>query len=395
MNSFEKLINVIVLYALSLPAASAAILTVTDSYFAAPGGLLSVVEKAQSGDIVNFDPSFSDYEVSYDVAIHINKAITVDASSMERGLKFRQLSPLIFNGGILNINTNGDERAVTIVNANFDYIDVGNSITVTSSNFICESCGFYDNRENSDIDISAAINSTNANVALLNSVFISNTGDQGVLYYGTGNLYMVNTFASANFVSSPYTSALFEGVGENQLFYVRNSTFAGNTGHVFRMNTDAGSELDIRHSIVIGNEQFGDISEYQIEANIVSRGYNIIAGLSDQSNYMPHPSDVLNPNPLDVFVDRNKDGVFTKNDTTFGSRSPLQWFNTLVIDGLAYNHGDPLYVFYELLSDYERIPNAFLYPMINALRKGDQRRGIQPRVSDGRLDIGSYEMPVL
>lgn len=395
MNNFKKLAGTIALLVMAQSAANAAVLTVTDPYYEAPGGFLDVLNQAQAGDTITFDSSFDGYFVHYYEAITIDKAVKIDASGMAYGLIFNQFIASFLNPGFLNIDTAGDTRAVTIINASFSDLEEGAPVRVSNSHFICKACRFNNNRNFAGRpESSAMIVSTDANVALLNSSFYGNNGDQGALYYGSGNLYMVNTFASENFVDYPYTSALFEGTGQNQLFYVRNSTFANNQGHVFKMNTDAGSKLDIRHTIVASNTPFYDPSAYQIEANIVSRGYNILNGISSQSNYLPRSSDSVDVNSLDVFADTDGDNEFTPWDVSFGANPPALLFFTLNPTGLAFNKGDPLYNPYELLWDYRKIPASFIVPMINALREGDQLRGIQPRVSGGRIDIGAYEMPL-
>lgn len=394
MNSMTKFCSIAVLALITQGSVDAAVLTVTDPYFEAPGGFLDVLSQAQSGDTIAFDPAFDGYSVEHYEAITIDKAIHIDASTMQYGLHFSQIFQSFLNPGYLLIDTVGGDETVKVTNARFSGLEMGAPIRVKNSNFVCQSCAIYGNRRVFGAgESTAAIVSMESNVALLSSSFFSNSGNNATLYYGSGDLYLVNTSALENTVDYPYTSALIEGTGVDQLFYVRNSTLVGNFGRVFKMNTEAGSKLNIRHSIVTGNNALNTSTD-EIVANIASRGFNILGGISANSVFAGRLSDTVDAYVFDVVEDQDNDGVLTGSDVR-SNLGLLEFpYYSLNIEGIALNQGDPLFSPFELLLDYRRIPTAFLVPMISSLIRGDQLGGVQPRVSGGRIDIGAYEMPV-
>ncbi len=201
----------------------------------------------------------------------------------------------------------------------------------------------------------------NSDLAHLDSSTISDNwvagqdgGEGGGIYNAGMSFNLVNSTVSQNRAEIDFSGTGHGGgIYNAHTMYIAHSTIADNTGHALSggIHNRAGSTLNM-YLTIVANNQLEDSEASDLWGTIASVGHNLIGDSIGGAGY--HPSDMLDVDPML--------GPLADNG------GPTQTYALL--------HGSPAI-------DADEI----LFPPL-----WDQRGAGFPRVVDGKIDIGAFEV---
>jgi len=205
----------------------------------------------------------------------------------------------------------------------------------------------------------------NATLTISDSTFSNNSGEltAGAVYSngsgsGMATLQVSNSTFSGNSAPNLNGGAIYnDGSNGNATAQFSNTTFSGNTagdtgGGIFNTGSSGIATVEIGHTVLNAGAVGANIANEG--GTVTSHGYNISS--DDGGGYLNGPGDQINTNPMLGALQNNGGPTFT---------------HALLPGSPAINAGDP----------------NFTPPPLY-----DQRGPGYPRVVNGRIDKGSFEV---
>src|SRR6476661_7290211 len=368
-------IGVLLLYA-AVNHAQARTITVTNTNDSGPGSLRQALADANNGDTINFDPALKRQTVTLTTAeLLINKNIAISGLGTELlAVSKAQNAPAIRIFHVLSANT-VVIQGLTISNGLAPEFGCGGGILDEGSSLSLINCTVSGN--STDGTGGGICADANATLTIDSSTLSGNyAGDYGGSIANSGTLIINNSTLSDN--RGEFTAgAILNGFNGDASLTLSNSTLSGNTtqlhgGGIFNEGHSAISNstlsgnsgmtagailnrlgtLDIESTILNRGELGPNISNDS--GTITSHGYNLSS--DDGGGVLNGSGDQINTNPLLGPLQNNGGLTFT---------------HELLPGSPAVDAGDP------------NFPPPPFY---------DQRGPGFPRVVNGRIDKGSFEV---
>jgi hypothetical protein len=329
--------------------ASAATIAVTNTTDNDQGSLRQAIAAAASGDTINFDPTLNGQTItltSGELGIGQNLTITGPGANL---LAINGNA----NGRVFNIAPGADVTisGLTITNGSVPADNVGGGVFNDHATLTISSCTLSGNSAGAGGGIyNNGFNFGSATLTITNSTLSGNSANVG------GGIYN----AGIHFGSATLT--------------VTNSTLSGNSanpggggvGGIFNNGSQGSATVEIGSTILnVGGGSGANITNFS--GTITSDGYNLSSDAAGgdvttgPGGFLNATGDQRNTNPLLGPLQDNGGPTFT---------------HALLAGSPAINTGDPSFD-----------PNAFDPPLLY-----DQRGSGFPRVANGRIDIGAFEV---
>jgi hypothetical protein len=357
-------------------AAQANIITVTNTNDSGPGSLRQALVDSQDGDTVDFDPLLKGQTISVTSAeLVINESITITGLGPNLLAVSRAQKAAAFRIYHLMPGHSVTIQGLTISNGLAPDFDCGGGILDEGSSLVLTNCTVSGNSTdgtgggicvdaNATLTIESSTLSDNyagdyggglANGGALtinNSTLSGNRGEfaAGAIlngFNGDASLIVSNSTLSEN-TTQLHGGGIFNG-GQST---ISNSTFSGNSGTTAGAIVNRLAKLNIESTILNRGELGPNISNDI--GTVTSHGYNLSS--DDGAGVLNGPGDQINTNPLLGPLQNNGGPTFT---------------HQLLPSSPAIDAGDP----------------NFTPPPLY-----DQRGPGFPRVVNGRIDKGSFEV---
>ncbi|MEO8329651.1 MAG: choice-of-anchor Q domain-containing protein [Candidatus Nanopelagicales bacterium] len=323
------LITLVLAAIASVQTAHAATITVTNTNDSGAGSLRQALADANDGDTIDFSVTTPATITLTSGQLWVNKSVIISGPS----------------GGRLSVNGNAASRVFLVYDprCNFNCVAVTiSNLTITNGlavGYCCEDNG-------------GGISNWNGLLTITNSTISGNSAPYGGgIFNGDGQLMITNSTISGNSGGGIANQGLYCAGCETPTLTITNSTLSDNSGGgIFNGGTGANAGLTIGNTIL----KAGGIFNTPGGSLVTSLGYNMSD--DDGGGVLTGPGDQINTNPLLGPLQDNGGPTFT---------------HALSCGSPAIDAGDPSFT---PPPDY------------------DQRGPGFPRVVNGRIEIGAFEL---